>query len=209
VYTLSDFDFALPKELIAQQPLSDPSPSRLLVIDRATGGIRHQHLRDLLELIPPEDVLVNNTDRVLPARMPGKGDRGEEVEVMVMHESHDGSWLATLGPELETGRRVTFGEDSALEIDVRSMVAVNESTAHMTSLLAGLGISQTFGFAAASHTESGRLVAMLEDWSRPPHPLHILYPPNRHLNAKLRVFVDWVAEVFATINDRERGPAVL
>jgi LysR family transcriptional regulator for bpeEF and oprC len=99
--------------------------------------------------------------------------------------------------------------EEALEIDVRSMVAVNESTAHMTSLLAGLGISQTFGFAAASHTESGRLVAMLEDWSRPPHPLHILYPPNRHLNAKLRVFVDWVAEVFATINDRERGPAVL
>jgi DNA-binding transcriptional LysR family regulator len=57
----------------------------------------------------------------------------------------------------------------------------------MTGLLAGLGMSRPFRVAAALHIESGRLVTMLEDWSRPPHPLHILYPPNRHLNGRLRV----------------------
>jgi LysR family transcriptional regulator, regulator for bpeEF and oprC len=44
------------------------------------------------------------------------------------------------------------------------------------------------------------LVTLLKGWTRPRHPLHVLYPPNRHLNAKLRVFVDWVAEVFSRAN---------
>jgi LysR family transcriptional regulator for bpeEF and oprC len=69
----------------------------------------------------------------------------------------------------------------------------------MTSLLAGLGMSQTFRFAAAPHLEGESLVALLEEWSRPPHPLHVLYPPNRRLNAKLRVFIDWVSNVFTKI----------
>jgi S-adenosylmethionine:tRNA ribosyltransferase-isomerase len=115
VNKLSDYSFDLPPELIAQDPLPDPSGRRLLVLDRATGEIRHRHVRDLLELIPPEDVLVTNTDRVLPARIPGTGEGGEQVEVMVIQESHDGSWLASLTPEL-TVERVNIGEDSAVEI---------------------------------------------------------------------------------------------
>lgn len=98
------------------------------------------------------------------------------------------------------------GED-ALEIAARSMVAVNESTAHMTGLLAGLGVSQTFRFAAQPLIDNGSLVPLLEAWSCPPHPLHVLYPPNRHLNAKVRVFVDWVVEVFATVGDTQRKAA--
>jgi LysR family transcriptional regulator for bpeEF and oprC len=90
--------------------------------------------------------------------------------------------------------------EQAHEIKARSMVSVNESTAHMTALLAGLGLSQTFHFAAQPHIEAGRLVTLLKGWTRPRHPLHILYPPNRHLNAKLRVFVDWIAEVFSRAN---------
>jgi DNA-binding transcriptional LysR family regulator len=92
--------------------------------------------------------------------------------------------------------------DEIVEIDKRSMAAVNESTAHLNSLLAGLGISQTFRFVAQPYIDSGRLVAILEDWTRPKHPIHIMYPPNRHLNAKLRVFVDWVADVFAVVGSR-------
>jgi LysR family transcriptional regulator for bpeEF and oprC len=63
-------------------------------------------------------------------------------------------------------------------------------------------MSQTFRFADATHLEAECLVAPLEDWSRPPHPLHVLYPPNRRLNAKLRVFIDWVTDVFGKISDR-------
>ena len=90
--------------------------------------------------------------------------------------------------------------DEIIEIDMRSMAAVNESTAHLSSLIAGLGIGQTFRFVARPHIDSGHLVPVLEDWTRPKHSLHIMYPPNRHLNAKLRVFVDWVAQVFSDID---------
>jgi LysR family transcriptional regulator for bpeEF and oprC len=89
--------------------------------------------------------------------------------------------------------------DEIIEINMRSMAAVNESTAHLSSLLAGLGIGQTFRYFARPHIDSGRLVPVLQDWTRPKHSLHIMYPPNRHLNAKLRVFVDWVAQVFSDI----------
>ncbi len=75
-----------------------------------------------------------------------------------------------------------------------SAVAVNESTAHLSALLAGLGIGQTFGFMARPQAT---LVPILTAWTRPRHPIHALYPANRHLNAKVRVFVDWLAEIFA------------
>jgi LysR family transcriptional regulator, regulator for bpeEF and oprC len=88
--------------------------------------------------------------------------------------------------------------DERIEISASSGIAVNESTAHMTSLSAGLGIGQTFRFMAQRYFDDGSLVSVLDDWKRPPHPMHVLYPPNRHLSAKLRVFVDWVTGVFAS-----------
>lgn len=94
------------------------------------------------------------------------------------------------------------GNDS-VEILGSNTISVNESTAHMTGLVAGLGIGQTFKFAARPHLESGALTQVLAEWSRPRHPLHILYPPSRHLNARLRVFVDWVVERFAEFDDRK------
>ncbi len=87
--------------------------------------------------------------------------------------------------------------DEAIEVSANSGIAVNESTAHMTSLRTGLGIGQTFRFMARKYFDDGSLVPVLVDWKRPPHPMHVLYPQNRHLSAKLRVFVDWTAEVFA------------
>jgi LysR family transcriptional regulator for bpeEF and oprC len=82
----------------------------------------------------------------------------------------------------------------------RHAVAVSESTAHLTALLHGLGIGQTFAFMAAPHIASGALVPVLAGWQRDRHPLHVVYPSSRHLNAKVRVFVDWVAEVFASVD---------
>ncbi|HWC73289.1 MAG TPA: S-adenosylmethionine:tRNA ribosyltransferase-isomerase, partial [Gemmatimonadales bacterium] len=64
IYHLSDFDYDLPSSQIAQHPLPDRSASRLLVLDRASGEIRHLHFRDLPGLIPSRDVLVINTSRV-------------------------------------------------------------------------------------------------------------------------------------------------
>lgn len=92
--------------------------------------------------------------------------------------------------------------DETLEIDAAAAVAVNESTAHLTALAAGLGIGQTFAWFVREAVARGDMVQLLPDWQPPRHPLHVLYPPNRHLNSKVRVFVDWAVEVFAAVDAR-------
>src|SRR5437867_11583522 len=116
--SLSDFDYALPSAQIAQHPLPDRSASRLLVLDRASGDVRHLHFRDLPGLIPPRDVLVINTSRVIPARLHGKRDSGTPAELLLVREQPDGTWLALGHPggKLKPGRRVTFGADSSVEV---------------------------------------------------------------------------------------------
>ena len=118
MHRLSDFDYDLPSSQIAQHPLADRSASRLLVLDRATGETRHLHFRDLSGLIPPRDVLVINTSRVIPARLHGKRETGTAAELLLVREQSDGTWLAMGHPggKLKPGRRVTFANDSAVEI---------------------------------------------------------------------------------------------
>src|SRR6267378_3247112 len=117
-YRTSDFDYNLPQEQIAQDPLADRSASRLLVLDRAAGTTRHLHFRDLPTLIPPGDLLVLNTSRVIPARLRGKREGGQDAEFLVVRVLADGTWLAMAHPggKLKPGRRVAFGDDSAVEI---------------------------------------------------------------------------------------------
>jgi len=118
VHRLSDFDYELSPEQIAQHPLPDRSASRLLVLDRTSGATRHLHFRDLPSLMPPGDLLVINTSRVIPARLHGKREGGQDAEFLLVRESGDGTWLAMAHPggKLKPGRRVSFGDDSAAEI---------------------------------------------------------------------------------------------
>jgi S-adenosylmethionine:tRNA ribosyltransferase-isomerase len=125
VYRASDFDYDLPADQIAQDPLADRAASRLLVLDRATGAIRHAHFPAIVNLVAPEDVLVLNVSRVIPARIRGtreggrgKGTSGGRAEFLLVRELSDGTWLALGHPggKLKPGRRVTFGDDSAAEI---------------------------------------------------------------------------------------------
>ena len=118
MHRLSDFDYHLPAEQIAQAPLADRSASRLLVLERASGTIRHLHFRDLPDLIPAADVLVINTSRVIPARLLGKRDGGQPAEILLVRAASDDTWLAMAHPggKLKPGRRVSFGDDSAVEI---------------------------------------------------------------------------------------------
>jgi len=75
-------------------------------------------------------------------------------------------------------------------------VGVNESNAHLAAGLAGLGVIQTFGYLAKPHLDSGALAPILEDWQPAPYPFHLVYPPNRYVSNRLRVFIDWIAERF-------------
>ncbi len=79
-------------------------------------------------------------------------------------------------------------------------VAVNESTAHMTSLVAGLGVGQTFRFMAEPHLSDGSLVELLPEWHRPLHRLSLVHPGARLPNSRIRAFSDWVATVFAQVD---------
>jgi LysR family transcriptional regulator for bpeEF and oprC len=81
-------------------------------------------------------------------------------------------------------------------LNARYRLAVNESNAHIASVLAGLGITQAAAFAARPYIDRGELVEVLPGWTRPGIPLHVVYPPNRHLSAKVRAFVEWAAELF-------------
>lgn len=81
-----------------------------------------------------------------------------------------------------------------LEIKVEHRVGVNESNAHLAAAVAGLGIVQTFGYAARAALESGALVEILRAWRPPAYPFHVVYPQNRHVSQRLRVFIDWLLE---------------
>ncbi len=90
-----------------------------------------------------------------------------------------------------------FRQDGeALEISVPHYLGVNESNAHLAAARAGLGIIQTFGYAAQHHLKSGSLVEILQYWRPKVYPFHVVYPQNRHLTHRLRVFIAWLAEVF-------------
>jgi LysR family transcriptional regulator for bpeEF and oprC len=99
-----------------------------------------------------------------------------------------------------TGRPYPFvfmKDGERIELTGRHTVAVNDSQATLTAGLAGLGIVRTATFMAQPHIAAGALVPVLLDWCSETIPIHVVYPPNRHLSTKLRVFVDWVAELFA------------
>ena len=81
----AEFHYELPKELIAQDPLEDRSSSRLMVLHRDTGELEHLHFRDIVQFLTPEDVLVINNTKVIPARLLGiKEDTGGHVEVLLL-----------------------------------------------------------------------------------------------------------------------------
>jgi len=84
-----------------------------------------------------------------------------------------------------------------IEIAGRYTVSLNESNAHLAAVLAGLGISQVARFAAAPYIASGELVEVLADWPHPAIPMYVVYPPNRHLSARVRAFVEWAAELLS------------
>ncbi len=109
---VSDFDFALPPELIAQTPLATRSDSRLLVMNRKTGAITHRGFRDIGEYLHEGDCLVINDTKVIPARLIGeKEGTGAKVEVLLLRRRQGDVWetLVHPGKKMRTGAKVSFG----------------------------------------------------------------------------------------------------
>ncbi len=87
--------------------------------------------------------------------------------------------------------------DETLMIPVPACLAVNDSNAYMAAGLQGLGIMQMASYQVEPMLASGQMELVLQDWTSIPLPINIVYPQNRHLSAKLRVFVEWTAELFS------------
>jgi DNA-binding transcriptional LysR family regulator len=96
------------------------------------------------------------------------------------------------------GPAFAFSKDGeTFEISGQYRLAVNESAAYVAACVAGLGIGQAPSFMARQQLASGAVVPILPEWTTRPLPLYVVYAPNRHLSNKLRVFVDWIAGLFA------------
>ncbi len=106
-----DFWYDLPEELIAQTPLQQRDSSRLLVMDRQSGELRHRHFYDILDYLQPGDCLVMNNSRVLPARLLGNRPTGGAVEVLLLRDLGDKRWecLVKPGRKMQLGHQVIFG----------------------------------------------------------------------------------------------------
>ncbi|NKF33425.1 LysR family transcriptional regulator, partial [Pseudomonas sp. BGM005] len=89
------------------------------------------------------------------------------------------------------------------ETNPRYIASVNDSRTYLTAALTGLGVAQVPTFMAREPMRRGELVRVLPEWRRDPIPLYVVYPPNRHLSNKVRVFVDWLVKLLveARLND--------
>ena len=115
---VTDFDYELPQELIAQHPMEPRDHSRLLVVDKHTGELQHKHFYDLVDYLRPGDVLVFNDTRVIPARLHGTKDTGAHVEVFLLTRRDATDWevLVRPGKKLQVGARINFSDELSCEV---------------------------------------------------------------------------------------------
>ena len=109
---IKEFDYHLPEELIAQDPLADRSSSRLLTLDKNSGAFSHHVFRDIVDYLNPEDCLVINNTKVIPARLMGeKEGTGAGIEVLLLKRKEDNVWetLVKPGKKARPGARISFG----------------------------------------------------------------------------------------------------
>ncbi len=112
---VKDFNYELPEELIAQDPLEDRSSSRLMHIDRITGAVSHDRFYNIKDYLKPGDCLVMNNTRVIPARLYGvREDTGSHMELLLLKRREADIWetLVKPGKKCRTGHRFVFGDGS-------------------------------------------------------------------------------------------------
>lgn len=110
-----EFDYYLPKELIAQTPLEKRDESRLLVMDRVTGDLTHKHFYDVIDYLNKDDALVINDTKVIPARIIGiKEETGAVIELLLLNPEEKDIWKCLAKPQkrLKEGTIITFGDGS-------------------------------------------------------------------------------------------------
>ena len=133
-----DFDYYLPEELIAQTPLAKRDDSRLLILDKKTGEIEHKHFYDIIDYLNPNDVLVINDTKVIPARIIGiKEDTGAVIELLLLHNIEENMWECLAKPQkrLHVGTIISFG-NGELKCEVAEVL--DEGITHAKMIYDGI-----------------------------------------------------------------------
>ena len=129
----NDFFYELPQERIAQHPMEKRDCSRLMVIDRKTGALEHKHFYDILDYINPEDVLVINDSKVIPARLYGHAEGREDakIELLLLRSHGLDTWetLVKPGKRAKIGSRLVFG-DGLLKGEITDIVEEGNRIVH-------------------------------------------------------------------------------
>ncbi len=109
---VSDFNYNLPEELIAQVPIKNRDESRLMILDKKNKTIEHKQFKDILQYLKPGDCLVRNNTKVIPARLYGKKETGASVEFLLLKRIEEDIWEVMVRPgrKLLGGSKVIFGE---------------------------------------------------------------------------------------------------
>lgn len=116
---VSEFNYNLPEELIAQTPIEKRDESRLMVLDRKDKTIEHKIFKDIIDYLKPGDVLVRNNTKVIPARLYGKKETGANVEFVLLNRIDGDIWETIVRPgnKLHEGAKVIFG-DGILQAEI-------------------------------------------------------------------------------------------
>jgi S-adenosylmethionine:tRNA ribosyltransferase-isomerase len=204
IIRISDYDYFLPRELIAQTPIEPRDASRLLVLDRNSGRIERRHFRELGAYLRPGDLLIANQSRVLPARLSGhRAETGGAVEVLLLAERPDlgaDHWetLVRPGRRLREGSRIVFGDETKqgalLQAEVLERTEaggriVRFSVVDASSATAGI----TDGGRGGGRNELrpyGRARELIEQVGRMPLPPYIhetLTDPERYQTVYARI----------------------
>ncbi len=114
------FNFDLPQELIAQNPVSNRESSKLLIVDRSSGNITHSNFYNIIDYLNEGDVLVLNNTRVIPARIYGKSNYGGNIEFLLVENLEDNVWevMCKPGKRATIGKKFYFGEENELIAEV-------------------------------------------------------------------------------------------
>ena len=109
---VSEFNYHLPEELIAQTPIEKRDESRLMVLDRTAQTIEHKTFKDIIDYLEPGDCLVRNNTKVIPARIYGRKETGAKVEFLLLNNIEGDIWETIVRPgnKLHAGAKVIFGE---------------------------------------------------------------------------------------------------
>jgi S-adenosylmethionine:tRNA ribosyltransferase-isomerase len=115
---ITDFDFPLPDELIAQEPLANRETSRMLIVNRAANSFADHHFYNFPNFLKKGDVLVLNNTKVFPARLFGASETGARIELFLVRETGNRVWetLARPARRLKTGKKIIFGEKLSAEV---------------------------------------------------------------------------------------------